>query len=78
MEPKYSVGQKVIIQPLSEMGPTHRENDINRYAGHIGEVTDYYWISPRAGQLFYIYNVRVGEEKKEVVVYEDEMEPCFS
>ncbi len=78
MEPKYSVGQKVIIQPLSEPGPTHRENDISRYAGQIGEVTDYYWISPLAGQLFYIYNVRVGDGKKEVVIYEDEMEPCRS
>jgi len=77
MVPKYSVGQKVIIQPLSDPGPTQRENDINRYAGQVGEVTDFYWISPRTGQVFYIYNVRVGEKKKEVVVYEDEMEPAF-
>ena len=78
MVPKYSVGQKVIIQPLSEPGPTRRENDINRYAGQIGEVTDFYWISPRTGQVFYIYNVRVGKEKKEVVVYEDEIDTCLS
>jgi hypothetical protein len=77
MEPKYSIGQKVIIQPVSEPGPTKRENDINRYAGQIGEVTDFYWISPRSGQLFYIYNVLLGREKREVVVYEDEMEPCL-
>jgi hypothetical protein len=78
MEPKYAIGQRVIIRPLSEPGPTHREADINRYAGQVGEVTDYYWISPPAGKLFYIYNVRVGAERKEIVVYEDEMEPSFS
>jgi ribosomal protein L21E len=77
MGPKYSVGQKVIIQPLSEPGPTQRGNDINRYSGQVGEVTDFYWISPRTGQVFYIYNVRVGQGKKEVVVYEDEIETAF-
>jgi len=78
MVPKYSVGQKVIIQPRSEPGPTQRESDIGRYAGQVGEVTDFYWISPRTGQVFYIYNVRVGKERKEVVVYEDEIETCLS
>jgi hypothetical protein len=78
MQPKYTIGQKVIIQPLSEPGPTHREAEVNRYAGQVGEVTDFYWISPLAGKFFYIYNVRVGAERKEVVVYEDEMEPCLS
>jgi ribosomal protein L21E len=78
VEAKYSVGQRVVIRPLSEPGPTHRENDISRYAGHTGVVTDFYWISPRAGQLFYIYHVRVGKERKEVVIYEDEMEPYLS
>jgi hypothetical protein len=78
MEPKYGIGQKVIIQPLSEPGPTQRENDIQRFSGQIGEVRDFYWIDPPTGQLFYIYNVIVGKEKNEIVVYEDEMEPCLS
>jgi hypothetical protein len=78
MEPKYTVGQKVIIQPVKEQSVTQRENDINLYAGQIGEVSDYYWISPRTGQVFYIYNVRVGKKMKEVVVYEDELEACLS
>ena len=78
MEPKYVIGQKVIIHPVSEKGLTQRENDINTYAGQVGEISNFYSISPSAGQIFHIYNVRVGKEKKEIVVYEDEMEACLS
>jgi len=76
--PKYMVGQKVVIQPVSEQSLTQREDDINLYAGQVGEVSDYYSMNPPSGQVFYIYNVRVGVNKKEIVVYEDEMEPCLS
>jgi len=78
VRPKYAVGQKVIIQPADEKGASQRENDINLYAGQVGEVSDYYWMSPRTGQVFCIYNVRVGLNRKEVVVYEDEIEACLS
>jgi hypothetical protein len=78
IKPRYVKGQRVIIRPVSEKGLTQRENDINLYAGQVGEVTKYYWISPRTGQVFYIYNVRVGKQRKEIVVYEDEMEACLS
>ena len=78
MEAKYEVGQKVIIKPVGSQPISKRENDIDTYAGQVGEVSDYYWISPRTGQVFYIYNVRVSGNRKEVVVYEDELEPCLS
>ena len=78
LKPRYVKGQKVIIKPVSEDGLSRRESDINKYAGQVGEVAKYYWISPRTGQIFYIYNVRVGADRKEIVVYEDEMEPCLS
>jgi hypothetical protein len=78
IKPRYVKGQRVIIRPVSEKGLTQRENDINLYAGQVGEVSNFYWISPRTGQVFYIYNVRVGKQRKEIVVYEDEMEPCLS
>jgi hypothetical protein len=78
IKPRYVKGQRVIIKPVSEKGLTQRENDINLYAGQVGEVTNYYWISPRTGQIFYIYNVRVGKERKEIVVYEDEIAPSLS
>jgi hypothetical protein len=78
IKPRYVKGQKVIIRPVSETGLSQRESDINQYAGQVGEVSRYYWISPRTGQVFYIYNVRVGKDRKEIVVHEDEMEPCLS
>jgi hypothetical protein len=78
IKPRFVKGQRVIIKPVNESGLSQRENDINKYAGQIGEVAKYYWISPRTGQVFYIYNVRVGADKKEIVVYEDEMESALS
>jgi hypothetical protein len=78
MDPKYAIGQKVKIQPVSEQGVTTREDEINEFAGQVGRVADFYWISPRTGEIFYIYNVRVDNKRKEVVVYEDEIEPAFS
>jgi hypothetical protein len=75
VKPRYIKGQQVIIQPVTETGLSRRESDINKYAGQVGTVSHYYWIRPRNGQVFYIYNVRVGSNKKEIAVYEDEMEP---
>ncbi len=78
MGPRYAIGQKVIIHPVSEKGLTQRESDISAYAGQVGQVSNFYSISPNANQIFHIYRVRVGPEKKEIVVYEDEMEACLS
>jgi hypothetical protein len=77
MGPKYSIGQKVIIHPVSEKGLTQRESDLSTYAGQVGQVSNMYAISPSGGQIFHMYQVRVGPEKKVIVVYEDEMEPKF-
>ena len=79
-KPRFVKGQKVIIRPISEGGLTARESDVNAYAGQTGEITNYYWINPREEQIFYIYKVRVGREKearKEIVVYEDELQPVL-
>jgi hypothetical protein len=77
-KPRYIKGQKVIVRPFSEEGVTQREYNVNEYAGQVGEISNFYWISPRTGQVFFIYNVRVGKERKEIVVYEDELEPALS
>ena len=74
IKPRYVKGQKVVIQPVSEKGLTQREYDIYTFAGQVGEISNYYWISPRTGQIFYIYNVRVGKDRKEIVAYEDELQ----
>lgn len=79
-KPRFAKGQKVIIRPVGQGGITERENSVNEYAGQTGEVVNYYWISPRLEQIFYIYKVRVGREKeakKEIVVYEDELQPAL-
>ncbi len=78
MGPKYEVGQKVIIQPSGTQSTSKREDDVNTYAGQVGEISNYYWISPRSGQVFYIYNVRVESKRKEIVLYEDELEACLT
>ena len=78
MNPKYEIGQKVVIKPVTDQPLSQRENDIETYAGQIGEISDFYWISPRTGQIFYIYNVRMDTSRKDVVVYEDELEACLA
>ena len=78
MDAKYEIGQKVIVKPVKDQPLSQRENDVDDYAGQVGEVSDFYWISPRTGQVFFIYNVRMASNRKEVVVYEDELEACLS
>ena len=74
MEPKYKLGQKVIIKPVKSQLSSTRDSDIGQYAGQSGIVTNYYWIRPSAGEVFYIYTVKVGDSEKEIVLHGDEME----
>ena len=55
-----------------------RDCAIDSYAGQIGEITNYYWISPRVGEVFYIYMVRVGTGYEEIALHEDEIEAYMS
>jgi len=77
VKPRYVKGQKVIIKPVDEKSTTRREYSVNEYAGQVGEISNYYFMTPPTGQTFFIYNVHVGKEKKEIVVYEDELEPVL-
>ena len=77
VKPRFAKGQKVIIKPVDEKSTTGREYAVNEYAGQLGEISDYYYINPRTEQIFFIYHVRVGKEKKAIVVYEDELEPVL-
>ena len=76
MAPKYNIGQKVIISPNDMQGMSPRDCTIDVYVGQIGNITDYYWISPRDGERFYIYTVKIESGQKDIVLYEDEIEPC--
>ena len=73
MAPKYAVGQQVKITPNREPAKSPRDSSIEEYAGQVGEVTSHYWISSSAGQLFYIYTVRIGTTQHEIVLHEDEL-----
>ena len=76
MEPRFFIGQKVKIKPVyggNDASP--RDCAIDTYAGQTGEVTNYYWISPRIGEVFNIYMVRIGTGLTEIALHEDELEP---
>ena len=68
----YGVGQEVIIKPVKEKSLSVREAALGPYAGQSGKITDYYWIEPPTGGVFYLYMVQVGQDK-EIVLYEDEI-----
>ena len=74
MEPKYQIGQRVIAKLDKSQALSARSSGIEQYAGQSGIVTDFYWIRPNAGQVFYIYTVKMGDSEEEVVLYEDELE----
>ena len=75
MESKFHIGQKVKVKLVREQSLSLRDSSVEPYAGKSGEVTDYYWISPSAGQAFFIYTVRIsGENRKTIVLHEDEIE----
>ena len=74
MEPKYKIGQRIIAKPVKSQALSARDSSIEQYAGQSGIVTDYYWIRPDAGGVFFIYTVKMGEGQEEIVLYEDEME----
>ena len=73
MEPKYKIGQRVIAKVIKNQALSVRDSGVEQYAGQSGIVTDYYWIRPDAGEVFFIYTVKMGDGQEEIVLYEDEM-----
>ena len=55
MPAKYEIGQKIAIKPVSEQSVSLRDAALQKYSGQTGEITDYYWIRPPTGQIFYLY-----------------------
>ena len=77
MAPKYNVGQKVIITPVSNQHLSPRGSGLEPYTGQVGKVSDYYWITKDRGtETFYIYTVLVESDNKEIVLHEDELKAC--
>jgi len=74
VNPRYQVGQEVSIKPPAKQSLEARDSTLNKYAGQMGTVSDYHWISPRFGEFFYIYTIKLAESDNEIVVHEDEIE----
>lgn len=75
MAPRYGIGQKVKVKVAEGQPQSLRDSDIQPYAGKVGEITDYYWLNPPEGEVFYIYTMRVESSHKEITLHEDEIEP---
>lgn len=73
LEPKFKIGQKVTVRKLKSDLSALRDNTISKYTNKTGIVTNYYFISPRWGEVFYIYTVQIGQGQKDVVLHEDEI-----
>jgi len=74
MESKYKIGQRVIAKLDKSQTLSARSSGIEQYVGQSGVVADFYWIRPDAGEIFFIYTVKMGDDQQEVVLYEDELE----
>ena len=73
MESKYKIGQRVIATPVKNQTLSARDSGIERYVGQSGIVTDYYWIRPNTGGVFFIYTVEMEKGQERIVLYEDEL-----
>ncbi len=78
MNSKYAIGQKVMIRSVYDKSTSPIDCTIEPYIGQVGQVMDYYSISPRPGETFYIYTVRFESDNKRIVLHEDEIESLKS
>jgi len=73
LEPKFKVGQKVAVRKLKSNPSALRDGTISKYANKTGIVTNYYFLCPNWGKVFYIYTVQIGQGQKDIVLHEDEI-----
>ena len=73
MEPKYKIGQKVRVRKLESNSSALRYAEMSEYANETGIVTNYYFMSPNWGKMFYIYTIQISEGQKDIVLHEDEI-----
>jgi hypothetical protein len=74
MTSHYRRGQKVIIVPAKNQSRSPWDSKLEPYAGRSGVISDYYWLEvPTADNRVFIYTVKMKDEDREVVVYEDEI-----
>ncbi len=74
MDPKYNVGQQVIIAPPGSQALSPRGAELESCVGQVGQITDFHWISTDLGRnIFYLYTVQTTSEERPVVLHEDEL-----
>jgi hypothetical protein len=75
MASHYRRGQKVIIVPERNQSESARDSNLEPYAGRSGVISDYYWLDLPNGNSdrVFIYTIKIKDEDREVVVYEDEI-----
>ena len=78
MNPQYHVKQKVVIKPPGYQSSDPRDSTLDKYAGQVGTIVNYYWISTHLGGTFYTYMVKVESSGNEIVVHEDEIKELGS
>ena len=74
MATRYEIGQKVIIKQANNPASPVRDCTVEPYSGQVGEISNFHWILPPAGEIFYIYTVQVGKGHDEIILYEDEIQ----
>ncbi len=74
MAQRYVVGQEVRVKLVRSPTSSPRDSSIEPYAGKVGKITNYYWIRPPVGGVFYTYMVRFEVDGKQIVLHEDEIE----
>ncbi len=72
---KYEIGQKVIVTPVDKQSLSTRDSDLLQFEGLNGVIANYYWMRPTTGEDFCLCIDRIGISYKEIVLYEDEIEP---
>jgi hypothetical protein len=75
MASHYRRGQKVVIVPAQNQSAAARDSKLEPFAGRSGVIRDYYWLDLPNGnsEQVFIYTVKMKDEDREVVVYEDEI-----
>jgi hypothetical protein len=75
MASHYRRGQKVIIVPAKNQAEAARDSKLEPFAGRNGVISDYYWLELPNGnnERIFIYTIKIKDEDREVVVYEDEI-----
>jgi hypothetical protein len=76
MTTRYEIGRKVTIKPVKSQHAA-RDAGLEQYTGRIGVIANYYQIQPTGREVFCLYVVRIKDEEKEIVLYEDELQPAL-